>query len=241
MSWLFSQALAAAYSADNCSAGELYAQLNVMPTPHKFWHKDKTMDHSSLSRFGLTLKLLTESRGAELLTWYLAGFRARTSARKEAGGGYLMANEADSGRRWHGLLAKYDQVSHLWKTAQCSLLADLEQSLEIWPRWGSMRSGVCYQQPMLALPTSEKESGLLPTPMASDWKGGTASIRRDTGKQRLDQFRDWCKSIHGLTYPIPEHSEAMMGWPIGWSDLKQLAMGRYQSVTQQHLRCCAKG
>lgn len=241
MSWLFSQALVAEYLADTCSDGELSAQLNVMPTPHKFWHKDKMMDHSNLSRFGLTLKRLTESRGVELLTLYLEDSRVRTSVRKVAGGGYVMANEADSGRRWQGLLAKYDPALCLWKIAQCSLLADLEQCLEIWPRWGSMRNGECYQQPMLALRTSESASGLLPTPMASDWKGGTSSIRKDTGKQRLDQFRDWCKSIHGLTYPIPEHSEAMMGWPIGWSDLKLLVMGKSQNAMRQHSLCCEKG
>ncbi len=32
MSWLFSQALVAEYSAANCSDGEPSAQLNVMPT-----------------------------------------------------------------------------------------------------------------------------------------------------------------------------------------------------------------
>ncbi len=54
MSWLFSQALAEEYSADTSLAGEQFAQLNVMPTPHKFSRNDKTMEFSSLSRFGLT-------------------------------------------------------------------------------------------------------------------------------------------------------------------------------------------
>ncbi|WP_227628725.1 DNA cytosine methyltransferase [Klebsiella pneumoniae] len=51
MSWLFSQALAEEYSADTSLAGEQFAQLNVMPTPHKFSRNDKTMEFSSLSRF----------------------------------------------------------------------------------------------------------------------------------------------------------------------------------------------
>lgn len=87
MSWLFSQALAEEYSADTSLAGEQFAQLNVMPTPHKFSRNDKMMEFSSLSRFGLTCAVLTESHGGELLTSFLAGFHARTSARPVGGAG----------------------------------------------------------------------------------------------------------------------------------------------------------
>lgn len=41
MSWLFSQALAEEFSAETSLAGEQFAQLNVMPTPHKFSRNDK--------------------------------------------------------------------------------------------------------------------------------------------------------------------------------------------------------
>jgi hypothetical protein len=222
-----------------CLAGEPFAQLNVMPTAHKFWHKDKTMDHLNLSQFGLTLKVLTEDRGAELLMSYLAGFPVRTLVPK---GGELDSVESvqDCGHKWPESLAKYDRATHLWKTAPCSPAEDSGSSLVIWPKWGSMRSGVCYQQQMLVRRTKENVSGLLPTPMASDWKGGTVSIRRDTGKQRLDQFRDWCKCMHGLTYPIPDHSEVVMGWPIGWSDLKPLETGKFQFVQQPLSDFCTK-
>lgn len=100
MTWLFSQAMVkacasshclpgpvAASSAGTCSDGQPSAQLNVMPTQHKFWHNDKTMEPSSLSRFGLTCAVLTEDRGQELLTSYLAGFRARTSVSRGGGAG----------------------------------------------------------------------------------------------------------------------------------------------------------
>jgi len=48
MSWLFSQALVAEYSAATSSAGEPSAPLSVMPTPHRFWRNDKPMDCSRL-------------------------------------------------------------------------------------------------------------------------------------------------------------------------------------------------
>lgn len=78
MSWLYSQALAEAFWEENSLDGEPFAQLNVIPTLHKFWHNGRTMDACNLSRFGLTCRVLTESRGEELLTWYREGFRART-------------------------------------------------------------------------------------------------------------------------------------------------------------------
>jgi len=85
-------------------------------------------------------------------------------------GGVLLEAEVQCGNTWRELLAKYNPDTALWKTAQCSLLEDLEQSLEIWPNWGSMRNGECFRQPMLAQITLGSESGLLekiwPTPRA---------------------------------------------------------------------------
>lgn len=70
-------------------------------------------------------------------------------------------------------------------------------------------------------------AALLPTPLGDDWKGGTSALRK--GKPRTDQFRHWCKVVHGLTYPIPEHSEAVMGWPVGWTDSRPLATDRFHA------------
>ena len=80
MSWLFSQALVEEYSAGTSLAGEQFAQLNAMPTPQGFWHRDKMIDCSRLSRYGPTSRLLRASHGEELLTSFRAAFRARTSA-----------------------------------------------------------------------------------------------------------------------------------------------------------------
>ena len=64
MSWLFSRALVEAYSAANSSAGGPSAPLNVTPTPRPFWLRDKPMESCPPSLYGLTLKPLTENRGA---------------------------------------------------------------------------------------------------------------------------------------------------------------------------------
>jgi DNA (cytosine-5)-methyltransferase 1 len=74
MSWLFSQALVEECSAGICLAGEQSAQLSVMPTQHKFWHKDKTIEPSDHSRFGLTSRVLTDAPWRGIVDVISGGF-----------------------------------------------------------------------------------------------------------------------------------------------------------------------
>ncbi len=80
MSWLYSRALVAEYSAASSSDGEQCAPLNGNPTPQAYLPSDKTTRFWNLSRYGMTCRPLTENRGEELLTLFRAGFRAKTLA-----------------------------------------------------------------------------------------------------------------------------------------------------------------
>jgi hypothetical protein len=237
MSWLFSRALVEEYSAGTSLAGEPCAQLNVMPTPQLFWRRDKTIDCSSLSRFGQTLQPLTDGHGAELLMSYLAAFRARTSAPPDAVLG-LMANEAASGHTWQGSLAKYSPDSRSWKTAQFSLLADSELFSETWPRWGSMRNGELFLRTIPALPTCASESGLLPTPNVPN---GGRSVKHITDWRGKSAYHNGKKVQVGLESvlggaPHPTFLEWQMGWPIGWTAIEPLAMDKFHAWQRQHGR-----
>jgi hypothetical protein len=119
----------------------------------------------------MTYKPLTENLGEELLTLYLEGFHAKTSPQLEREKG-LTENGQECGEKWHASFTKYDLDLSLWKTHQCSLLGDLDEFSETWPRWGLMRNGECWEQQTLAHRTNGTEFGLserLPTPQASDY------------------------------------------------------------------------
>lgn len=181
MSWHISKALmnsfensrslpeqVAAFSAATCSDGVQSAPSSGSPTPQLYLPSDRMTAFSRLSRFGMTFGLLTDDLGGELLTWFRAGFPARTSA-PPAGVPDSTENAPGSGERWPASLAKYDRDSRSWKTAQFSLLGDLELFSETWPRWGMTHGGEFYPQPTPERPTSENESGsLLPTPTTVD-------------------------------------------------------------------------
>jgi DNA (cytosine-5)-methyltransferase 1 len=78
MSWLFSQALVEEFSEAICLDGEQSVQSSGSNTPQAYCAPDKMTGFSRLSRFGMTFKPLTETRGEELLTLYRAGFPAKT-------------------------------------------------------------------------------------------------------------------------------------------------------------------
>lgn len=175
MSWHCSQALVAAFSEATCLDGAQSAPSNSTPTPEAYYWPDKTTEHSRLSRFGMTSEPLTADRGADLLTWFREVSLAKTSAQLAEATGSTVS-EADSGPKWHGLLARFDRDSLSWRTPQCSLVEGLDEYSETWPRWGSMRNGESFLRPTPALLICESASGLWQTPVADD------AVERTKGK-----------------------------------------------------------
>ena len=191
MSWLFSQALVEEYSVDTSLDGELSVPLSGNPTQQAYCVPDKMTVFCRLFRFGMTYKPLTENRGEELLTLYRAGFHAKTYQQPEKAQ-ELTENDQECGATWRGWLAKYDPDSSLWRTAQCSLLEDLEPFLETWPQWGLMRDGECWEQQTLAQTTSATESGsLLPTPTMQGLNGGSNSRKSAIAKGNWPPHSYW--------------------------------------------------
>jgi hypothetical protein len=225
MSWLYSQALVAEYLGENFSDGEPSAPLNGNPTQQAYCAPDKMTAFSRLSRFGMTFKPLTEDRGEELLTLYLAGFHARTLV-QQGKAQELTENDQECGDTWRGWLAKYDPDTSSWRTAQCSLLEDLNESLATLPRSGMTRNGLLWELPMLGQITSETESGLLlPTPTCHNAKEGAHPSEYNRNTPTL--------ATHAGGQLNPTWVEWLMGWPLGWTDLKPLETVKSHSVQQK--------
>ncbi len=170
MSWHFSQALVAAYSAATCSDGAPSAPSSATPTPSAYCSPDRMTDVSRLSRSGMTFQPLTADHGEAVLTWCRAASLVRTSAPPGAGP-ESPAPDPAYGERWRESFAKYDPDSCSWRTRQCSLFEGLTSSSVTWPRWGSMRNGECSERTMPELPTSGSGSGSsvnYPTPTTID-------------------------------------------------------------------------
>jgi hypothetical protein len=195
MSWLFSQVLVGEYLGDISLDGEQSVQSNGNPTQQAYCLPDKMTEYSRLSRFGMMFKPLTETLGKELLMSYRADFHAKTSLPQEKEQ-ELTENAQECGKKWQGLLARYDPNTHSLRTVQCSLIEDLNECLQTWPRWGSMRNGECFQQPMWEQTTLENEYGLsqrIPnnldffhTPNTTGLDGGSNS--RKALKKRMETW-----------------------------------------------------
>ena len=243
MSWLYSQALVEEYLGENFLDGEQSAPLNGKPIQQVYCAPDKMTKFSHLSRFGMMCKPLTENLGEELLTLYLEGFHAKICPQpiKEETG--LMEKEVGCGQRWGGLLARLDQDTSLWRTPQCSLIMDSIECLQTFPNWGLMQDGELWEQTVLVPPTEGKDFGWWPTPVASDWMTGQTNGIEYTGKRFVrtsqktgTEFGAKLTSAYRLmtgNHLPPTFSEWMMGWPIGWTDLKPVEMDKSQSVQQQ--------
>ena len=295
MSWLFSRALVAAFSVATSLDGALSAPSSVTPTPQAFLSPDRTTEFSRPSRFGMTFAPLTESRGKELLTWFLGGFPAKTSP-LQGEEQDLTGNDQDCGNTWLASLAKFDPATSSWRTAQRSLLGDSDESSVIWPRSGMTADGQCWELPMSEHRTSATGSGLWPTPTASqarsegmilqmrslvdqgilDRAEAEAMISGSLTPARMQQWptptatdhllmkgsetleawkeRSAKKKEQGINLQFalrhavqeahernskplseqiggslnPTWVEWLMGWPLGWTDLKPLAMDRFR-------------
>lgn len=296
MTWIFSKAmmeayansrslpgLVAEYSAASCSVGEQSAPSSGSHTPQAYLSPDRMTAFSRLSRFGMTCEPLTDTHGEELLTWYLAGFHAKTSALPEKAQ-ESTGSAAECGRTWPGLLARYDPDSRSWRTVQPSLLEDWGESLVTWPRSGMTAGGLCLELLTLERPTSGTGFGwLLPTPCSSDpqlerrakhgdhYQTQTGTVRRknqDGSSSNLGlaaAVRTWRtpNASDGNKWSNQSQSERvakgqqvrlghqlgaggnlnptwvewLMGWPLGWTDLKPLETDKCPNAQPQLGEC----
>ena len=132
----------------------------------------------------------------------------------------LMDIEADSGLSMFDSFAKYDHDASVWRTHQACLDGGLTECLGTWPRAGMTRNGTAFlRRPLVpSITVTACSSGRIPTPTACDHKG---SGRPRKGRGPGNNLRDWFRQTYGLLYPPADLVEWMLGFPIGFTDLKR--------------------
>jgi hypothetical protein len=235
MSWLYSQALVAEYLAENSLDGEQSAPSNGNPIPLAFLPPDKMTAFSRLSRSGMTFAPLTDDLGEDVLTWFLAGFPARTSVAPEKAQ-ESTENDLECGWKWPESFAKWHPATSSWKTRQCSLLEGLDEFSETWPKWGSMQDGECFPLGRLGLTTYASVCGLLlPTIGKNEYRGTSKSRFHQSPEFRGAKMGEGVRtSSDDPIYLSPSFSEEQMMWPIMWTALAPLETDKFQQWLHSH-------
>jgi hypothetical protein len=210
---------------DICSGGELLQPLKSKITHAEFYCNGKLMDSYLDSLSGTTFAHLMANLGQEKSMSSQEVSPVKTCLQQEKAQD-SMESDQDSGEKWQGSFAKYDQNTHSLRTHQCSLFEDSTEYCATLPKWGSMRTGECWELPMLELTIKETEFGLWPTPTTPSGGGNCGGS---------GAYKNAIKNGTHIPHSInPSLYEWLMGWPTGWTDLKPLVMDKSHYVPQPH-------
>ena len=130
--------------------------------------------------------------------------------------------------------AYYDRDTSCWKTSQQSFLEDLASFSETWPRQAIVVNMRAYQRHILEPVTRGTGFGLLPTPRAA--KGMEMRLSKNMAKLEHKKYLETEMAArihtHGETHLMdskevgengvlnPSFVELLMGFPLGWTELK---------------------
>ena len=234
MSWHYLRVQEEESLQDICLGGELLQPLKSKITHAEFYCNGKLMDSYLDSLSGMISAHSMENLGEEKSMLFQVDSLAKICQQQEKVQD-LMESDQDYGEKWQGSFAKYNPDTHSLRTPQCLLFEDSTEFCAILPKWGLMRDGELWEQQTLVQSTREIEFGLSPTPPPPDnWPTPTTpSGGGNCGGSGA--YKNAIKNGTHIPHSInPNLYEWLMGWPIGWTDLKPLAMGKWPFVPQQH-------
>ena len=93
-----------------------------------------------------------------------------------------------------------------------------------------MRNGVCWERPTLERVTTGSGRGYWPTPTVQDAENDGGPSQYNRNSIPLNALVKLGTNGGQLN---PPWVEWLMGWPIGWTDLKPLAMDRFRQWFEQ--------
>lgn len=166
MSWHFLQEQEEVSSEAICWDGEQFVPSSGPTTLGRYCLPDSETESCLDSQSGMMSKHSTEILGGVVSMLSQVDSLARTSV-QPAKAQESTAQGLECGSTWPGSFARYDRDSSSWKIPQYSLLEGLDVFSETWPRWGMMRSGVCWVREILVPRIKGTGSGLWPTPSSN--------------------------------------------------------------------------
>ena len=208
------------------------SRLNL--TAERSCSNDNEMESCPSSQSGMMSAHSTGLRGGGKLMSSAEDSLVKTSAlldeERESKG-----SEADSGKRWQGLLVRYDQDMFSSKIALCSEQEDSALFSKTLPKWGMMQDGECLEVKQLVFASTEKESGFsLMRPTASDGLRHKMKLSSLIRKNHQDgNLSEQLARVHQVKL-TPPASEILMGWPEMWTDLSPSGTDKFQAWRQQH-------
>lgn len=254
MSWHFLQEQEEAFWEGSSLDGAPSALLRLIPMPGKSFSRDNETEFLNLSPSGTTSEPSTDGLGAATSTLFRGDSPVKTYRSQERVQ-VSTESEAAYGGKWRELSVRFDLVLSSWKTHRTLFDEVLPESSVTLPRWGMMRGGVLLERTTLALHIGEIGSGSLggrcPTPTVY----GNHN-RKGLSKNSGDGLSTWVKKfptprafMHKDSHhdrgkknlgeviggPLnPQWVEWLMGWPVGWTDLKPLATDKFQVWLRSH-------
>ncbi len=202
MSWLYSQALVAAFLEGTSSDGAPSAPSSGRPTPQAYSSSDRTTDFSRLSRFGMTFAPLTDSLGADVLTWFLEGSPVRPIPPRLRAATLLTT----SGRKCSGWWQMSLPGTSLPRTSSAERSTAPQTTSS---RWATRSSAFHSPRRTWVQTTFGPDIGYLHTPTCTANYSAPSMQKHACARAFVRVFGP----------PSPLAHEWLMGWPLGWTDL----------------------
>lgn len=217
MSWHFSLGLEADYWRDRFSAGAQSAQSSSTGTDGPSLCFDSQTGVYRDSPSGTILGRSTACHGEDVLTWYREAFPARRIPRQlEA-----KTSRMISGRKCGGSWQRQLPGTYLPRTLHAMPSTPRQTTLK---RWVTKPAALPFRRATWVQITSGNDIGYVHTPT-------TKANYAASSMQKWPACRNFVRAFGA---PTPEVHEWLMDWPIGWSDLRPLETGRWQSWLQRH-------
>ena len=231
MSWHYLREQEEACWPHACLDGVPDALSRLIPTLDVSSSRDNATDTSTGSPYGTTSRPSTVDRGEGQLTLFPEVGPVSTSPRRVA---VEASPESvrDSFSKCSALLAKFDLALSSRKTVRAFVPMDSAPSSRDLTAWGISHGGACWELGTSARVIGETESGsYLPTPTAQRYGTNVGGGAGRTGKVR-ESLDTMARRAGGRLSPA--FTEAMMIWPIGWTDLEPLGMDKFRAWLLSH-------